>query len=88
MGAMGGLPALDRQWRASRHWHPALAMLDHLTYPADLFSSSRFYHRDLGTPPVELVGGPDGSPQIALSNSRHLNRPLLNSRQSRRSGCA
>ncbi|MHC4403344.1 MAG: o-succinylbenzoate synthase [Planctomycetota bacterium] len=46
----------------------ALAMLDHFTYPADLFPSSRFYHRDLGTPPVELVGGPDGSPQIALSN--------------------
>ena len=44
----------------------ALAMLDNFTYPADLFPSSRFYHRDLGRPPIELRPGPDGSPQIAL----------------------
>ncbi len=44
----------------------ALAMLDNFTYPADLFPSSRFYHRDLGQPPVELTTGADGSPQIAL----------------------
>ena len=33
----------------------ALAMLDNFTYPADLFPSSRFYHEDLGDPPLELT---------------------------------
>jgi O-succinylbenzoate synthase len=46
----------------------ALAMLDNFTYPADLFPSSRFYHRDLGQPPVELTPAADGSPQIALAD--------------------
>lgn len=46
----------------------ALAMLDHFTYPADLFPSSRFYHRDLGRPAVELTCGEDGSPQIAVGD--------------------
>jgi O-succinylbenzoate synthase len=45
----------------------ALATLDNFTYPADLFATSRFYARDLGRPPVELLRGPDGSPRIAVS---------------------
>ncbi|MFH1923055.1 MAG: enolase C-terminal domain-like protein, partial [Planctomycetota bacterium] len=45
----------------------ALAMLDNFTYPADLFPTSRFYHRDLGCPPVELTAGDEGSPRIALT---------------------
>lgn len=32
----------------------ALSMLDNFTYPADIFPSARFYHEDLGDPPVEL----------------------------------
>lgn len=32
----------------------ALAMLDHFTYPADIFPSSRFYHEDLCDPPLIL----------------------------------
>lgn len=43
----------------------ALATLDNFIYPADIFPSSRFYHQDLGTPAIELVEGPDGSPQVA-----------------------
>ncbi|HWC88457.1 MAG TPA: o-succinylbenzoate synthase [Pirellulales bacterium] len=42
----------------------ALAMLDNFTYPADIFPSHVYYHEDLGTPPVGLVAGPDGSPQV------------------------
>jgi O-succinylbenzoate synthase len=45
----------------------ALAMLDNFTYPADIFPSSRFYRQDLGSPAIELVAGPDGSPQVAAS---------------------
>lgn len=41
----------------------ALAMLDNCTYPADIFPSSRFYHEDLGDPPLELVSV-DGVPGI------------------------
>jgi o-succinylbenzoate synthase len=41
----------------------ALAMLDHFTYPADIFPSSRFYRQDLASPEVTLTPGPDGSPQ-------------------------
>ena len=33
----------------------ALAMLPNFTYPADIFPSSRFYHEDLGDPPLELI---------------------------------
>ncbi|HEX4131746.1 MAG TPA: o-succinylbenzoate synthase [Pirellulales bacterium] len=44
----------------------ALAMLDGFSYPADIFGSSNYYRRDLGTPPVELSRGPDGSPQVAM----------------------
>lgn len=43
----------------------ALAMLDNFTYPADIFPSSAFYRQDLATPAIELVTGPDGSPQVA-----------------------
>ena len=32
-----------------------LATLDNFTYPGDLFPSSRFYHRDLAVPPLELT---------------------------------
>jgi hypothetical protein len=42
----------------------ALAMLDNFTYPADIFPSSRFYHRDLGTPPLELSKSAAGVPQV------------------------
>ena len=47
----------------------ALAMLDNFTYPADLFPTNRFYRRDLGRPPVDLTPGPDGAPQIAVTES-------------------
>ena len=39
-------------------------MLDNCTYPADIFPSSRFYHEDLGDPPLELVRLPNGVPGI------------------------
>ncbi len=42
----------------------ALAMLDNFTYPADIFPSSRFYREDLGTPPLELIRLPDGTPGV------------------------
>jgi len=42
----------------------ALAMLDNFTYPADIFPSSRFYHEDLGDPPLELHKSPEGVPSI------------------------
>lgn len=47
----------------------ALAMLDNCTYPADIFPSSRFYRDDLGKPEVELTRGPDGSPQVTISEA-------------------
>lgn len=47
----------------------ALAMLDNFTYPADLFPSDRFYRHDLSRPPVELIPGKDGSPQIRVSDA-------------------
>jgi len=43
----------------------ALAMLDNFTYPADIFPSSRFYRRDLGTPELTLTRAADGTPQVA-----------------------
>jgi o-succinylbenzoate synthase len=46
----------------------ALAMLDPFSYPADIFPSSRFYEKDLGRPAIELVHGPDGSPQAVASD--------------------
>ncbi|MCA9163550.1 MAG: o-succinylbenzoate synthase [Planctomycetales bacterium] len=42
----------------------ALAMLDNCTYPADIFPSSRFYHEDLASPPIELIAV-DGMPHVA-----------------------
>ncbi|MEQ8786787.1 MAG: o-succinylbenzoate synthase [Pirellulaceae bacterium] len=42
----------------------ALAMLDNFTYPADIFPSSRFYHQDLGDPPLELHKSSAGVPSI------------------------
>jgi O-succinylbenzoate synthase len=42
----------------------ALAMLDNFTYPADIFPSHVYYREDLGTPPIELAAGADGSPQV------------------------
>jgi o-succinylbenzoate synthase len=46
----------------------ALAMLDHFTYPADIFASARFYHEDLATPPLEIARGDDGRPRVALTD--------------------
>ncbi|HJT36225.1 MAG TPA: o-succinylbenzoate synthase [Pirellulales bacterium] len=46
----------------------ALAMLDNFTYPADIFPSSRFYHEDLGRPPLELSRGPQGQPQVTAAD--------------------
>ena len=43
----------------------ALAMLDHFTYPADIFPSSRFYHEDLAEPPLVLHRSAAGVPSIA-----------------------
>lgn len=34
----------------------ALATLPNIRYPSDIFPTSRFYHRDLGTPALELSG--------------------------------
>ena len=47
----------------------SLAMLDNFTYPADIFPSSRFYHEDLGDPPIELIRMPDGTPGVHASRS-------------------
>lgn len=46
----------------------ALAMLDNFIYPADIFPSSRFYHDDLGCPPLELSRGPQGQPQVVAAD--------------------
>ena len=43
----------------------ALGMLPNFTYPADIFPSSRFYHEDLSSPPLELMTLPDGTPGVA-----------------------
>lgn len=45
----------------------ALGMLDNFSYPADIFPSDKFYRPDLAEPAVELVVGPDGSPQVAAA---------------------
>lgn len=42
----------------------SLAMLDNFTYPADIFPSSRFYHEDMSTPPLELIRDADGLPGV------------------------
>jgi O-succinylbenzoate synthase len=42
----------------------ALAMLPNFTYPADIFPSSRFYHEDLGDPPLELIRTREGLPGV------------------------
>ncbi|HEX4149431.1 MAG TPA: enolase C-terminal domain-like protein, partial [Pirellulales bacterium] len=42
----------------------ALAMLDNFTYPPEIAASHVHYREDLATPAVELVTGPDGSPQV------------------------
>jgi O-succinylbenzoate synthase len=47
----------------------ALAMLEHFSYPADIFPSSRFYRHDLARPPVVLASGPDGRPQAVADDA-------------------
>jgi O-succinylbenzoate synthase len=47
----------------------ALAMLDHFTYPADIFPSSRFYHEDLCRSPLELSRSADGTPQVTAEDT-------------------
>ena len=47
----------------------ALATLDNFTYPADIFPSARFYHEDLGQPPLELTKTKDGSPQATAADA-------------------
>lgn len=42
----------------------ALSMLDNFSYPADIFPSSRFYHEDLGAPPIELCRSDSGVPSV------------------------
>lgn len=42
----------------------ALAMLDNFTYPADIFPSSRFYHEDMSTPPLEMFQSAEGVPSV------------------------
>jgi O-succinylbenzoate synthase len=42
----------------------ALAMLPNFTYPADIFPSARFYHEDLGDPPLELIRTNEGQPGV------------------------
>jgi O-succinylbenzoate synthase len=71
----------------------ALAMLDNFTYPADIFPSSRFYRRDLATPPLALTAGRDGpqveacrepgagaAPDLGLLASMQISRAVLESR--------
>jgi hypothetical protein len=55
----------------------ALAMLPNFTYPADIFPSARFYHEDLGDPPLELIctsGGQPGVQPMALPPEPHPQR--------------
>lgn len=42
----------------------SLAMLDNFTYPADIFPSSRFYHEDMSSPPLELIRDASGQPAV------------------------
>ena len=46
----------------------ALAMLDHFSYPADIFPSSRFYREDLGRPEIQLSRSPEGRPQVVAGD--------------------
>ena len=43
----------------------ALASLPNMTYPSDVFPSTRFYKDDLSTPPIEL----SGPSQMTLSDT-------------------
>ena len=45
----------------------ALATLDNIHYPADVFPTDRHYARDLATPEVRFVSGPDGG-RFALAD--------------------
>lgn len=46
----------------------ALATLDNIHYPADVFPTDRHYARDLAAPEVRFVSGPDGG-RFALADS-------------------
>lgn len=55
----------------------SLSMLDNFKYPADIFPTSRFYHEDLGDPPVELVKSPAGCPAVAATQlAGNASRPV------------
>jgi O-succinylbenzoate synthase len=45
----------------------ALAMLDHFTYPGDIFPSRRFYREDLSEPELELTPDEAGRPWVVAS---------------------
>ncbi len=47
----------------------ALATLENFTYSADIFPSSRFYEQDMSDPPVQLIDGDDGGPQIQAGDA-------------------
>ena len=47
----------------------ALGTLDNFKYQADISPSSKFYHQDLGTPPIEVTPGPDGVPQVVAGET-------------------
>lgn len=46
----------------------ALATLEGMTYPSDIFPSERFYADDLAQPDLETVAGPEGQVQIAAAD--------------------
>ena len=46
----------------------ALAMLDHFTYPADLFPTNKLYHEDITGQNLELVKSASGQPSFELSD--------------------
>jgi O-succinylbenzoate synthase len=55
----------------------ALATLDNISYPSDVFPSSRFYRTDLSDPPLELAGpstmcAPDTPGSGATPNAERL----------------
>ena len=52
------------------HQCVALAMLDNFTYPADIFPSNRFYHKDLAEPALKLSALPDGTPGVVADTEQ------------------
>ena len=73
-------------------------MLPNFTYPADIFPSSRFYHEDLGDPPLELIRTRDGLPGVeplcppagaapAATGELTVQRAVIRLTRSRRRGC-